>query len=242
MNAKEAKEYAALHGFTIDVWGKRYKVTHVASGTTFERGGYAAVGNEMERIVAEWTDFMARQEQNIADAQRDVAELEAINPFELLPDADVFSSRNMVAIREWPEAVLRRALDIGRGLELDAIAAAFNKGARLADESDFSYRNYVQYGARPMEPERVHKLARKILRKEGLVATPERPRLWNVYVAYKDMSQAPGFPNRWETFETEREALKFARQERGGANCKNVAYIKQWKEGFGGPILNIIKG
>jgi hypothetical protein len=49
--AEAAKTYAARNGFTITPNGRRYTVTHAASGTTFERGGYAAVLNEMQVMV-----------------------------------------------------------------------------------------------------------------------------------------------------------------------------------------------
>lgn len=50
--AQEAKEYAAEHGFVIESIGRRYKCTHTVSNTIFERGGYAALLNEMRAVAA----------------------------------------------------------------------------------------------------------------------------------------------------------------------------------------------
>ena len=49
--SQETRAYADANGFKIVAVGRRYKCTHVASGTVFERGGYPALLNEMRAIV-----------------------------------------------------------------------------------------------------------------------------------------------------------------------------------------------
>jgi hypothetical protein len=49
--AQLAKDYAAQYGFSITPIGKRYSCTHIGSGTTFERGGYMALLNEMRVVI-----------------------------------------------------------------------------------------------------------------------------------------------------------------------------------------------
>lgn len=48
--SQEAKQFAADNGFVIATVGRRYKVTNIATGHTFERGGYEAVLNAMRLV------------------------------------------------------------------------------------------------------------------------------------------------------------------------------------------------
>lgn len=56
--ADEAKKYAAQHGFTITPNGRRYCVSHPGI-PSFERGGYAAVLNEMRVLIGTLGDAEA---------------------------------------------------------------------------------------------------------------------------------------------------------------------------------------
>lgn len=102
---QEAKQYAEQHGFKIQTIGRRYKVTHVATGTTFERGGYPAVLNEMRVIQGceeNGTRAAAIERESGCDVQqigralrRSVAEIRRSIPWNVYVDGQhMYSAAN----------------------------------------------------------------------------------------------------------------------------------------------------
>jgi len=113
--SQQAKEFAAANGFTIEPAGRRYNVTHVASGVTFTRGGYEAVLNEM-RAIAD-PDTPAGRTAAIAALPaeaRVVPELPVATVPGMPSLSDAIAAQRVLDKNKWPWRVYVCGMEIGR--------------------------------------------------------------------------------------------------------------------------------